>query len=230
VAIILIPVLVIVASSIIVKTGAVALQMTGLDSRTASFQALSAFTNAGFTTREAESVVNHRTRRRIIRALMILGNAGLASSIVGLVLSFRGSFDLAAALKLVILVAVAFTLYSLAIAKRFNRFLDRFIQKRLSGYSTLNIVEFEELLQVSGHVGLSALSVAADSEMAGRSLAELGLGSKHVLVLSIDRQGRIIAEPTAATVVQEGDRLICYGRMDVMRDTAAAQTAPQKRQ
>ena len=76
VAIIFAPIFVIVASVVIVRTGAVALQMTGLDRATASFQALSAFTNCGFTTREAESVVNHPQRRRIVRALMLLGNAG----------------------------------------------------------------------------------------------------------------------------------------------------------
>ena len=44
--------IVIIVSVLIVRAGAIALRMTGLDEKTASFQALSAFTRAGFTTRE----------------------------------------------------------------------------------------------------------------------------------------------------------------------------------
>lgn len=40
--------------------------MTGLDINIARFQALSAFTGTSFTTKEAEDVVDHPQRRRII--------------------------------------------------------------------------------------------------------------------------------------------------------------------
>jgi hypothetical protein len=43
-----------------------ALSMTGLSRESARFQARSAFTGTGFTTQEAEKVVNHPVRRRII--------------------------------------------------------------------------------------------------------------------------------------------------------------------
>ncbi|KKL58829.1 hypothetical protein LCGC14_2221450, partial [marine sediment metagenome] len=75
-------ILVIVVVFIIVMIGkvvTVALKLTGLDERTASFQTLSALTCTGFTTREAESVVTHPMRRRIIFFLMIIGNAGMVA-------------------------------------------------------------------------------------------------------------------------------------------------------
>jgi Trk-type K+ transport system membrane component len=75
--------LVIFLSLLIVRAASVALVLTGLDQRRAWFQALSAFTGTGFTTREAESVVNHMARRRIISALMLLGNAGIVTVIIG---------------------------------------------------------------------------------------------------------------------------------------------------
>ena len=50
--------------------------------RTALFQALSAFSGTGFTTPEAESIVNHPARRRITMLLMIVGTAGIATVIV----------------------------------------------------------------------------------------------------------------------------------------------------
>ncbi|MDI6886556.1 MAG: hypothetical protein QMD22_09525, partial [archaeon] len=51
--------LVIFISFLVVRAAAIALMMTGMDEKRARFQALSAFTGTGFTTREAESVVNH---------------------------------------------------------------------------------------------------------------------------------------------------------------------------
>ena len=56
-------------SLLAVRVGATALMMTGISWDTASFQAYSAFFGVGFTTKEAELVVNHPVRRRIIRDL-----------------------------------------------------------------------------------------------------------------------------------------------------------------
>src|SRR4051812_49663437 len=54
----------------------------------ARFQARSAFTGTGFTTAEAESVVRHPVRRRIVLGLMLAGNAGLAAVVASLMLGF----------------------------------------------------------------------------------------------------------------------------------------------
>jgi hypothetical protein len=58
--------LTIFASFLVVRSGAIELRMTGMDAEKASFQALSAFTRTGFSTREAELVLNNRQRRRIV--------------------------------------------------------------------------------------------------------------------------------------------------------------------
>ena len=77
----------IVIAFIVVRVGAVALGLTGIPWEEAKFQALSAFTNAGFTTRESEQITRHPVRRRIASILIVLGNAGLIA-VVG---SFAGS-------------------------------------------------------------------------------------------------------------------------------------------
>jgi len=74
--------LAILFSFLIVRAASVALMMTGLEKNKARFQALSAFSGTGFTTKESESIVNHPRRRQIIRWLMITGNAGIATVIV----------------------------------------------------------------------------------------------------------------------------------------------------
>jgi len=74
-------------SIFITRIAAVALRITGLDEQSARFQSLSAFTGTGFTTSEAESVVNYPIRRRIVMILMIAGNFGLVSVFATLVMS-----------------------------------------------------------------------------------------------------------------------------------------------
>ena len=74
-------------SLLAVRVGATALMMTGLSWDTASFQAYSAFFGVGFTTKEAEMVVNHPVRRRIIRDLILAGNVGLTSALATLVVT-----------------------------------------------------------------------------------------------------------------------------------------------
>ncbi|MGB3863736.1 MAG: hypothetical protein WA915_16785, partial [Candidatus Aminicenantaceae bacterium] len=59
--------LVILISFLFVRAASIALMMTGLEKHKARFQALSAFSGTGFTTKEAEVVVNHPKRRNIIR-------------------------------------------------------------------------------------------------------------------------------------------------------------------
>ena len=69
----------ILLSMLFVRAGAIALMLTGMHYDQAKFQALSAFTATGFTTHEAEKVVNHPARRKIISWLMIGGYAGIVA-------------------------------------------------------------------------------------------------------------------------------------------------------
>ena len=84
----------IIASIIIVRVGAVALELTGLSKEIADFQSLSAFSRTGVTTREAELIVSHPRRRGIVSALMILGNAGIVAMIAAFVSTLGSRSDL----------------------------------------------------------------------------------------------------------------------------------------
>ena len=58
--------LVVAISLLVTRVATVMLTATGLSREVARFQARSAFTGAGYTTTESESVVNHPVRRRIV--------------------------------------------------------------------------------------------------------------------------------------------------------------------
>ena len=82
-------ILTLIVSFVVVRIGAIAFQLTGLEWSLAKFQALSCFSGTGFTTKESELITSDKQRRRIATILIILGNAGfvimiatLASSLV----------------------------------------------------------------------------------------------------------------------------------------------------
>ena len=86
-------IIVLTVSFIIVRIGAIAFQMTGLEWSLAKFQSLSCFTGTGFTTKEAELITGNRQRRQIASVLMVLGNAGLVIMVASLAASLNPKYD-----------------------------------------------------------------------------------------------------------------------------------------
>jgi Trk-type K+ transport system membrane component len=99
----LIPTLIVIAVSfLIVRAAAIALTLTGMEEQRARFQALSAFSGTGFTTKDAEIVVNNPRRRQIVMWLMILGNAGIVAVIVSATSSIVSSHDIGVPIAIVL--------------------------------------------------------------------------------------------------------------------------------
>jgi Trk-type K+ transport system membrane component len=71
--------------------GSLALEATGMERSRAHFQALSALSGTGFTTKDAETVVNHSTRRWIVTWLMFFGNAGFIAVLILIIISFQSN-------------------------------------------------------------------------------------------------------------------------------------------
>jgi hypothetical protein len=204
-------------SYLIVRIGAIALEMTGMERSRARFQALSAFSGTGFTTREAESVVNHPRRRKIVTYLMIMGNAGIVSVIATLILSLRESGVFRPSLNLVIIIVSIFVLYRIASNREFAQNLTNKIRKTLREKLHFEKVQVEELLQQSDGYGVATIIIERRSKVRGSTLIKSGFRERDVLILSIERNEEIIHIPDAKTRILAGDRLICYGKLDNLK-------------
>jgi len=139
--------LVIFISFLVVRAGSIALMMTGLDQKRAGFQALSAFSGTGFTTKEAESVVRHTSRRRIITWLMILGNVGLVTVIVTATSSLVTARGFYFPISLIVLAGGVYIIYKVATRTRLMRRWESFIEDRLVKSSAFR--EFSFCVQVN---------------------------------------------------------------------------------
>jgi len=136
-------------SVFVVRVASVALRFTGLADERARFQALSAFTGTGFTSRESEAVVNYPVRRRIVSVLMIVGNMGLVTVFATVAASFvytGGEMD-AVIVQLAWLLSGLGLLWFVMLNKTADRILCTMIGRMLLRTTLLGQRRFQRLLQ-----------------------------------------------------------------------------------
>ena len=211
----LVSLLVVLALSLLVnRVATVALRATGLSPDVARFEARSAFFGVGFTTAEAEAVVNHPLRRRIVMWLMLLGNAGVVTTIASLLLSFGGTSGYGqSAERALVLVAGLLALWALSASSWVDRRLTRLTERALRRFTDLDVRDYASLLNVSGDYAVVELGVDPDDWLAGRALKELHLPDEGVVVLGVYRaDGDYVGAPTGATELRPGDVVVLYGR------------------
>jgi hypothetical protein len=209
--------LVIIFSFLIVRATAIALMLTDMSWEKALFQALSAFTGTGFTTKEAENVMKHPTRRKIISWLMILGNAGIVTVIVTTTSSLFFSRGVFLSLDIVILILGIYLIYKLATIKGFTRKWEDFIRHRLRLSEILEEAETEDLLHFIEGYGVARLLVKSDSNLIGNRISSLKLPKKTLLVLGIERKNKWIPVPSSREKIKEKDNLILYGPLKTLK-------------
>ncbi len=207
--------LVVVAVSLLVtRVATVALVATGLSRESARFQARSALTGTGFTTTEAESVVDHPVRRRIVMFLMLLGNAGIAAVVTSLVISFAGTSSTGSGIRIGMVVGGLLALLALARSTWVDRRLTALIARALSRWTDLDARDYAGLLHLAGPYAVFELQVEEGDWVADRSLGELGLREEGIVVLGVYRGGDYIGAPVGPTVLHPKDTVVLYGRSE----------------
>ncbi|EPR44386.1 TrkA-C domain protein [Desulfovibrio sp. X2] len=209
---------VIAFSLVVTRIATIALMHTGLSEDTARFQARSALTGVGFTTHEAEGVVNHPVRRRIVMQLMLWGNAGLVTAISSLALTFVNLSGPKAEMHHAIYLGAGLVLLVAASRSRFvNTHLSRLITWALKRYTDIDVQDYVSLMHL-GEFRINELMVEDDFWLVDKDLQTLGLKKLGLQVLGITRRdGRFVGTPSGTDEIKAGDRLLVYCRGDVLR-------------
>jgi len=207
----------ILVSFIIVRIGGFALQLTGIEPEVARFQALSAFSGTGFTTREAERVVGHRTRRRIVTILIILGNAGMVTVIATLVASFtQVSGYMWFFIRLAIIIGGIFGLYQIIIRSNVGRRITDWLQRPVINRILREAPAVEEIFHVERDWAISLAMMKGSSKSIGLSVADITTEG-DIEILGINRAGAYLARPDREEKIVEGDRLLVYANRKAVR-------------
>jgi len=214
----LLPALVtVVISFIIVRVGAIALMRTGLDYRRASFQSLSAFTRAGFTTKEAELVLNNARRRHIISWLIVLGNAGFVAIVVTATSAVVTTQGYQEALMVLALLAAGYIMYRIVTRKGLIANWERGLERHFVGTDTAMEGTPEDLLHLTEGYGLAEFEVTRTCSVAGKTLRDANTAENEFWVLGIQRGREWLSLPHSTEVIQPDDRLVMYGELKTLR-------------
>jgi hypothetical protein len=206
-------ILAIIVSFIVVRIGAIAFQLTGLEWSLAKFQALSCFSGTGFTTKEAELITANKQRRRIASVLIILGNAGLVIMIATLAGSLVPQETILSKLSesflpfhipsyfviwvnLAVIVVVVYVIYRVFTHERFVRRVTNFLRKKI-------------------------IKKEIFSQVLDKTLSQSELREHDITVLAITRDVETIPNPKADTKILPGDELICFGKLENIRNQLA---------
>ena len=219
---------VVAVAVLITRIAATALEMTGVSRDLADFQSKSAYTGVGFTTTEAEHVVAHPARRRIIVGLMLFGNAGIATVVASLVVGFAQAADAGTVVvRLGVLVAGLLALWWLTRVPRIERALRRSIGLALDRWTDLRVSDYVRLLGLEHDYEIRELTVEEGDWLEGRPLDELGLPREGVLVLGIRRaSGDYLGAPASDTQIGPGDIVLAYGRVDNLAELDDREAGP----
>jgi len=217
----ILPVIAIILFSVmIVKIATIALKMTGMDEKRARFQALSAFTRTGFTTKDSELIVGNEQRRRIIMTLMILGNAGLVTVVATLIISFAQGGLPSIPIQLVLLAIAIYLIYYLASHKGLTRKFTKRIEEKLSRSTFFTKKPIEETLRLAQGYGVAEINLKKDSPHIGLTMDKTDFKKRGIIILAIERGNKVIHTPKGRDRLAVDDTLICYGKLPEIKRMA----------
>lgn len=90
-------------------------------------------------------------------------------------------------------------------------------------------IDLRQRLTVSRGYGVAEIYVPEGSYYVGKSISESGLREKDINVLTLYRGTTVIPNPRSQRLLEAGDRLLCFGKLDSMRDMVPAKTNRKRR-
>jgi len=79
-------------------------------------------------------------------------------------------------------------------------------------------IDLRQRLTVSRGYGVAEISIPEGSAYVGKSLSGSQLREKDIIVLSLYRGTNVIPNPRSQRILEAGDRLLCFGKLELMRD------------
>ena len=76
--------------------------------------------------------------------------------------------------------------------------------------------------------GVAEIHVPEGSNYIGKSIGESGLRDRDVIVLTLNRGTNVIPNPRSQRLLAAGDRLLCFGKLELMRDLIPKKTVKRR--
>lgn len=90
-------------------------------------------------------------------------------------------------------------------------------------------IDVRQRLSVSRGYGVTEIRVPEGSEYVGKTVAESGLREKDVNALTLHRGHTVIPNPRSDRRLEAGDRMLCFGRLESMRELVPRRVRRKRR-
>jgi ribosomal protein S6--L-glutamate ligase len=85
-------------------------------------------------------------------------------------------------------------------------------------------IDVRQRLTISKGYGVTEIFIPTGSQYVGQTISKSGLREKDVNVLTLHRGGVVIPNPKSDRVLENGDRLLCFGKLESMRGLIPVKT------
>ncbi|UTW12911.1 RimK family alpha-L-glutamate ligase [Marinobacterium rhizophilum] len=90
-------------------------------------------------------------------------------------------------------------------------------------------IDVRQRLTVSRGYGVAEIYVPPESKFIGKTITDSGLLEQDINVLTLYRDAKAIPNPKYSRVLQPGDKLLCFGKLDSMRTLVPANTRRKRK-
>lgn len=204
---------------LIIEMARLALESTGLNKEVARFQAISLLTGTGFTTSEAELVIRHPVRRKVAEVLIIFGHISFALIIAIFFNLLSQEFTYDHLFYGIVLLTSIFLLFRL---RWFQNIIIRSMRVSLNKHATI-----EDIFHLTERDIVTQIKLCEKHKPLFNDLEQLDLANKYdIHILTIERlktdglepQNGFIKHPTGSTRLQNGDKLLIYGKKEKIEE------------
>ncbi|WP_281177193.1 MULTISPECIES: cation:proton antiporter regulatory subunit [Marinobacterium] len=77
--------------------------------------------------------------------------------------------------------------------------------------------------------GVAEIYVPPESQFIGKTITDSGLLEQDINVLTLYRDAKAIPNPKYSRVLEPGDKLLCFGKLDSMRTLVPANTRRKRK-
>ena len=90
-------------------------------------------------------------------------------------------------------------------------------------------IDLRQRLTVSRGYGVAEIHIPEGSKFVGKTVNESGLRDKDMNALTLYRGTTVIPNPRSDRVLEASDRLLCFGKLELMRDMIPSKTRRRRR-
>jgi ribosomal protein S6--L-glutamate ligase len=90
-------------------------------------------------------------------------------------------------------------------------------------------IDLRQRLTVSRGYGVTELALPEGSQYVSRRIDECGFEEKDINVLTLTRGTTVIPNPKKARVLEANDRILCFGKLELMRELVPAKTRRKRK-